>query len=121
MAKQKSNMQHIRDIMTKLADGPIGEDPKQELITEMEEFVDSVEEELTEAKDRISELETETNHQESTIDNLKEEVEELEYDNAENLGVDTLYWKLEQGNIVVTQHMESFIRNMKEKFAMIPS
>lgn len=109
----KSNIDHLKKIISELSvyDAKLGE--------EAEEFLDAIEEELTDCADEIKSLKEDLSDKDSTIRALEEDsVDNL---NEEQLGVDTLYWKLKDGNLIVTEKMENFVKGLKLKYGMLPA
>lgn len=120
--KEKSNVEYLRDILKELS---LSDSAKA---TEAEEFLDAIVEEYDgneKIKDQMQDLKYELREKKERIEELEDEVEKLEedpkYDNTENLGLDTLHWKLETGNILIEQHLEEWIKTMKVRYGMLPS
>lgn len=98
----------------------------QELIEELQHAQRAIKEN--------SQLEVEVKSLEQTVDGMKDENKTLEEElqsarNAVNeleenpsfektfLGLDTLNWQLESGNLVIQQRMESFIESLQKEFS----
>lgn len=75
------------------------------------EFIDAMEEEITDLKDEVSTLETTVSENESEIENLKdnEEYEEI------NLGLDTLHYRLEKDNLKIKMQIDHWIAQVKKQ------
>jgi len=52
---------------------------------------------------------------------LKEDEEEVEYDNSDFVGLDTIQWSLENGNLKIQQQVESFIQRLQRENAVVPA
>lgn len=104
---EKSNIQHLRDILKEIEKDDIGEEARNKKFEEAFEFIDAMEEELKDAKEKESELEKELESANSEI--------LLEY-NEENLGLDTFYWKLKNGNLKLEGEVESFVQRLKRTY-----
>lgn len=102
MKTAKSNIDHLRDILEKY---------QLEDTTEAKEFLDAIEKEEIEYKDKISSLKE---------DMEEEEKEEVDLVNSDFVGLDTINWSLENGNLVIQQKMEYFIEALQKQNAVVP-
>lgn len=100
---EKTNIEHLRDILNGF-NKTHGID-----ITEAEDFLEAAEEELDEANDEIKNLKYDNDSDDD------EEKEEPEYDNSDFVGLDTIHWSLDNGNLRIQQQMEGFILRLKEQ------
>lgn len=105
MATKKTNIEHLRDIINTW-----GHDEINVLdTTEALELLESIDEELVEANDEVKVLTT--------------KVEEYENEEEENettevfLGLDTLHYRLEKGNLKVRLQLEHWINQVKQQNA----
>lgn len=101
----KTNIEFLKDIFKEMS----GITPA--LVTEAEEFLDAVEKELNEANGRVLELHEQVDNLEATINNT--ELSEKTY-----LGLDTLNWELENGNLLIQQRVENFLGALKKEFCV---
>lgn len=106
--KENSNIDHLRDIINgfKVIDSEKGQ--------EALEFLEAVEKEIKEKDDEISDLEMmeEPNDPED---------KEPEYDNSDFVGLDTLNWSLDSGNLKIQQQVESFIQRLQRENSVVPA
>lgn len=108
---EKSNIQHLRDILEGF-NKTHGID-----LTEAHEFLDAAEEEERKSEKALrvkSDLE-------ERIRELEDEYEESVYANEDFVGLDTIRWDLQNGNLVVMQQMEGFIARLQHQNAVTPS
>lgn len=115
----KTNLQHLKDILAKIQKDDCGEEKRNELFEEANEFVESAEEEIVEKNRRIDDINDEKK-------DLEKRVEEFEEDgvlqfNEEDLGLDRLYWQLKNGNLKLTGEVESFINRLKKAYMGVTS
>jgi len=114
MAKTKSNIDILKGLVSEIANHEFGTDPFNEKIEEIEEFVASVEGELDDKDSEIRELK-------ETITGLENQAKELEeeYDYTITdsfVGLDTIRWELENGNLAIMGKMEDFIASLKKEY-----
>lgn len=114
---EKTNIQHLRDIISELGE-EMGTDPRGEKATEGEEFLEALDEEMTNYKDRISSLEEELAEKESHIRDIEDEDDMTE---RVDLGMDKLKWELENGNMVLHQEIKEFVSKLRLKYVGVPS
>lgn len=74
------------------------------------EFVEAIEKELEEKDTDIEDLKNE--YAESDMED--EDEKEAEYDNSDFVGLDTINWSLDNGNLVIQQKMEYFIESLRK-------
>lgn len=77
------------------------------------EFIDAIEEEIIDLKDERATLRTEVVDRESEIRSLQDQPETT----AVFLGLDTLHYRLESGNLRITQQLENLLNNIKHQNA----
>lgn len=104
---KKTNEQYLRECLEKIK-GILPEEG-EEAIEFFDALVDEHSDELIEKSDEISKLKEEV----SDLEN--EEPDEAEYENTEELGLDTFHWKLESGNLIITELVENFVESVKKK------
>lgn len=90
----KTNIQHLRE----LVNNNIESTHKAEIL----EFIDAVQVDLVKKDKEIEELED-------------EELSEARYDNNSFVGLDTINWSLEKGNILIEMEMESFVKSLQKQ------
>jgi hypothetical protein len=102
-AKGKTNIDFLRDLINgfKVIDFEKGE--------EAIEFLDAIQNELWEAGEEISELKSKVTEKDP------------EYDNSDFVGLDTIHWKLDSGNLKIQQQMESFIQRLERENSVVPA
>lgn len=113
---EKSNIRHLRDILEGF-NKTHGID-----LTEAHEFLDAAEEEEAESADanlKIKRLEEKVSELEDELDSKEEE--EPEYANEDFVGLDTIRWDLQNGNLIIMQQMEGFVARLKHQNAVTPS
>lgn len=110
MKDEKSNAQHLKDLLT-IMKGILPKEGEEAM-----EFLEAIEEEIIDKGDEIRKLTRE-------IDELEEDddSEEASPSNESDLGLDTLRWELVNGNIVIDGLMESFIESVQKKYAVVPA
>lgn len=87
-----TNINMLTKLCNQLEDG--------EFRDEILECVSALEDEIIEKDDKIKELENE-------VDNIKDQFEEQPDLTSVNLGLDTIHYYLEKGNLKVSQQLES--------------
>ena len=102
-----TNIQQLKKLLTNLEDGEF-RDECLECLEAVESDIDDLE---TDYKDQIQTLESELDEANTEIDNLKDT--EPDYDNTVELGLDTIHYKLESGNLKVSQQLESAFNLIK--------
>lgn len=109
MKKEKTNIDHLRKILKdlKYVDSEKG--------TEAIEFLDAIEEEIKEKDQEISDIESGVEMEDEDDD------KEAEYDNSDFVGLDTINWSLDNGNIAIQQQVESFIERLQRENAVVPA
>ncbi len=105
----KSNIQHLRDILKKIQDDKVGEAARNDLFEEVEELIDAIGEDTEEIKELKEKLET-AEH------DLAEALDEEPSWNTEHLGLDKFYWKPHNENLQLTQEVESFVSRLRKKY-----
>lgn len=105
MKQEKSNIDHLRDIIKRMV-----HTDKEEAL----EFLDAIEEEY---KDMVPKTEDPDEEEE---DDLEEEEREPKYAHADYVMLDTVYWKLENRNIKIEMQMEAFIEGLKKENGLMP-
>lgn len=112
----KTNIEHLRDILGK-------SEFESPITKEAFEFLDAIEEEQTDYKDEIRELKNDIRDKESEIESLEEKVEGLEHEELDDsifLGLDTLHYKLENGNLKIQMQLEHWCEQVQKQNAVIP-
>ncbi len=77
-----------------------------------------------EGKEAMEFFEEMKNDHETEIEGKEEKIKELEdekepeYDNESDLGLDTLKWSLENGNLAISELMENFIESVQKKYSV---
>lgn len=104
---EKSNLNHLKDILdgyrsTHLLD-----------TTEAEEFLESIGDEMEEKDNEITSLKDEVNE----LENNDDDKEEIELVNSDFVGLDTINWSLENGNLRVQQQVDNFIISLKKQYS----
>lgn len=117
MAKTKSNSDLLRSTIEELGKEDMGTDCRTEKMEECFEFLDAIDEEH---KTEVDDLEDEKETLEEKLHSAHNAIDEL--DNNPNfektfLGLDTLNWNLDNGNLVIQQRMENFIANLQKEFS----
>lgn len=113
----KTNIEHLRDILGKT-------EFESPLTKEAIEFLDAIEKEQTDYEDEIRNLKTEINEKDSEIEYLEEKVEGLEEDELDDsvfLGLDTLHYRLENGNIKIQMQLEHWCEQVQRQNAVVPA
>lgn len=105
---EKSNIEHLREILNGF-NKTHGID-----ITEANEFLNAAEEEEREFVGAILEAK-ELKQKISDLEDELDGTEEPEYDNSDFVGLDTINWSLEKGNLIIQQEVEGFILRLKHK------
>jgi hypothetical protein len=107
MKKQKTNIEHLRDLINgfKVIDSEKGE--------EALEFLDAIQEEMYKKDKEIEDLEM--------MEEPNDTEKEPEYDNSDFVGLDTLNWSLDGGNLKIQQQVESFIERLKRENLVVPA
>lgn len=62
-------------------------------------------------KDKIKKLEDEADDRDQSDD----DDENVTYDNSDFVGLDTINWSLDKGNLKVEQQMEAFIESLRKQ------
>ena len=117
MVKTKSNIDHIRDIIGK-------SEFENPATTELYEFLDAVEEEITDMGDEIKKLEEEVSEKESEIGDLEYKIDQLddqEFGIEVFLGLDTLRYELRKGNLKIQSQLEHWINQVQKQNAVVPA
>jgi hypothetical protein len=107
MSTEKSNIEHLKDIFAELKKTH-GID-----IEEAEEFLEAAEKELTDAEDEIINLKEDLADANSSDDD--ENGNDVELVNSDFVGLDTINWSLQNGNLLIQQEMENFLLRLKHK------
>lgn len=111
----KTNIKHLREII--------------EIHPEATEFLNAVEQELSDANDDARDWEKQCHSFESDCDDKDKEIERLESeienlqvsDNQSFVGLDTIYWRLESGNLKIQTQVENFITALQKQNAVVPA
>lgn len=103
------NIGHLRDILTKY---------QLEDTTEAIEFLDAIESDAEDIFIEMGEKDQEIKNLETDSD---EESDDPAYDNSDFVGLDTINWSLENGNLVIQQKMEYFVEALKKQNAVVPA
>jgi vacuolar-type H+-ATPase subunit I/STV1 len=103
---EKTNIEHLKDIIKELK---IYDSQKA---TEAEEFLEAIENELTDSEDEMQTIKERNAELNSEIDTLEGGGS---YDNNDFVGLDTINWSLEKGNLAIQQRMESFIERLQKE------
>lgn len=97
---EKTNIQHLKDIVKDFeAFDPIK-------AAEADEFLNAIQDELNEKDKEIMELDIKTEYLEDT---------EQDYDNRNFVGLDTVNWSLDNGNLKIQSQMELFIAQLQKQ------
>lgn len=117
--KQKTNVEFLRGILEELGKEDMGTDYRIDKMNQGFEFVDAVEEELkdiVDLGDDIKKLEEEKRDLESQITEMK--------DNPDTekifLGLDTLHYRLEKGNLKIQMQLEHWAEQVQKQNAVVP-
>lgn len=113
----KTNIEHLRDILGKT-------EFESPLTKEAIEFLDAIEEEQTDYENEIRNLKTEVSEKESEIESLEEKVEGLEDEETVEkvfLGLDTLHYRLENGNLKIQMQLEHWCEQVQKQNAVVPA
>lgn len=92
----KSNIDFLRDTLNGM---------ELEKTDEALEWADAVEEELIEMKDKISSQETEISDLQSKLEEANENLP-----TSIDLGLDTIHFRLEKGNLIIRQRLQAAFR-----------
>jgi len=105
---EKSNIEHLKDI--------IGNFKSTHLLdtTEAEEFLDSIEDDIKEMDAEIISLKADV----MELEDADDDKEEIELVNSDFVGLDTLNWSLEKGNLRVQQQVENFVLSLKNQYSV---
>jgi predicted RNase H-like nuclease (RuvC/YqgF family) len=117
MSKEKSNIDNLRDILGK-------NEFESPLTKEALEFLDAIDEDQTDYEDEIRNLKSDISDKDSEIERLEEKVEELEEEELEGsvfLGLDTLHYRLENGNLKIQMQFEHWCEQVQKQNAVIPA
>lgn len=108
---EKTNEQYLRELLEKIK-GLLPQEG-EEAIEFFDALIDEHNDELIEKNDEITKLKEE-------IEDV-EESEEISLTNTSELGLDTLHWELQNGNMVIEDLVEKFIESVQKKYAMLPA
>lgn len=109
----KSNYDHLRDILQDLKDNQWGVDPANGQIEEALEFLENIEQDQL---DKIEQLSTELDDAKQEINSAKEDLDDTMKDyHTIDLGLDTMYVKLEKGNLRITSQLEAWVNQVKKQ------
>lgn len=103
----KTNIDCLRDIIKELTINNVT------LQEEAFEFLDEIAKEMTEAEEAVQAAEASMTDAQTELRELEEE---MDMSNSEELGLDTLRWELDNGNLRIQQEMENFIASLKKKY-----
>lgn len=112
----KTNIEHLREILGKT-------EFESPLTQEAIEFLNAIEEEQSDLEDEIKNLKEEVREKESEIDDLEEKIEEMddeEFGSAVFLGLDTIRYELENGNLKIQSQFEHWCEQVQKQNAVIP-
>lgn len=109
-SKLLSNLKELRKILNEYQ--LESTDVAVEFLDAIEEDVDNVIDELSKAKSEIRDYEND--------DLVEEEKEEVDLVNSDFVGLDTINWSLDNGNLVIQQKMEYFIEALQKQNAVVP-
>jgi len=104
----KKELKQLRDIIEEFQDI---ENPYSEKLEKCVTLIDTIEDDMQELVDEVDSLKGELDDANTEIDNLKDA--EPAYDNTVELGLDTIHYKLESGNLKVSQQLESAFNLIK--------
>lgn len=115
--KEKTNSEYIREIISEFS--MYNKNKADEAI----EFLDALEKELSGASE-IEELENQIEHLEQEKEKLEEIIQEQEDEDnrfsvSESVslgGLDVFHWGLDQGNLKITEQIESFVEKLKIQY-----
>lgn len=105
-----SNIEALRNILSKY---------ELEDTTEALEFLEAIEKEQEECTDTIRTLREEVKDYENDDEDDSDE-DEVELNNHDFVGLDTINWSLNNGNLVIQQKMEYFIEALQKQNAVVP-
>lgn len=88
------------------------EDLKSEL-SDKEDEIEKLKSDLEDANDQISDLQDEVKELEKENSLLRDELDEVPTLSSEDLGLDTIHYYLESGNLKVSQQLESAFNLIK--------
>lgn len=98
----KSNTEHLKDLLHKWHNTEMPAD-----ISEAIEFIDAIEDEQENLKEELSNAELD-------LENLQTPDDSIGLTSV-FLGLDTLHYRLEQGNLKIASQLENWINNIKEQ------
>ena len=104
----KKELKQLRDIIEEFQDI---ENPYSEKLEKCITLIDTIEDDMQELVDEVDTLKSELDDANTEISNLQDA--EPDYDNSIDLGLDTIHYKLESGNLRVSQQLESAFNLIK--------
>lgn len=116
---EKTNIDHAKNILKDLKCHEHGTDPFNEKMKEILEFLDFAADEIKSLKDDLKKAEDDRDEFDIDLSNLKEA--EPEYKHSDFVGLYTIHWLLQNGNLNIQSELESFINKLKIKNSVIPS
>lgn len=118
--KKKSNVEYLRAILEELGKEDMGDEYRTEKMNEGFEFVDEIEGDLKDIDnlgDDIKKLEEENRSLESELSEMEDNPHEEEV----FLGLDTLYYRLEKGNLKIQMQLEHWCELVRKQNAVVPA
>lgn len=94
----KSKIDHIKSL---LKDSPVAE--------EVEEFLESIEDKVNDMENEITDLLDEV----YKLNTKDEERDDEPYDEVHDLGLDTISYRLDNGNLLIKEKVDQFIESLK--------
>jgi chromosome segregation ATPase len=104
----KKELKQLRDIIEEFQDI---ENPYSEKLEKCITLIDTIEDDMQELVDEVDTLKGELDDANTEISNLQDA--EPDYGNSVDLGLDTIHYKLESGNLKVSQQLESAFNLIK--------
>ena len=104
----KKELKQLRGIIEEFQDI---ENPYSEKLEKCITLIDTIEDDMQELVDEVDTLKSELDDANTEISNLQDA--EPDYDNSIDLGLDTIHYKLESGNLRVSQQLESAFNLIK--------
>ncbi len=109
MGKDKSNIDNLRDILSELKSKPISIDAYNNRVKEAGNLLTAINEDL-------NNKDTQIRASDMQLDELQDKLDVApELTNSDFLGLDTLHWSLESGNLILTEKIETFISQLKKE------
>lgn len=101
-----TNVEHLKSILSKY---------ELENTEEALEFLEAIENEVGDLSDQLKVKQEECDDLTSHLSSFEDD-----FDNSDFVGLDTIRWKLDKGNLAIQQKMEYFIQQLKKQNAVVP-